>query len=432
MRPSAARQRGAAALAVAMILLLAMTIMAAFENRGLVFEQRTSANQYRSTRAFELAEAGLEWAQALLNEGRHLDARCRPTEGQPTSFRDRYAPMSADLGFVPVTTLRPGCSLGAEGLSCSCPAPGGPTALEGDDPSFTIEFAAVPGDPQSLRLTVRGCSSRGTQCVPGSGPGPSDATAVAQIVLKLRPALRTLPVAALTAGGSATLDGWQLANLDHATHGLAIDAGGDIVVTGNGALTTLPGSPVENALVKHDEALAGLASADATGDAFFAALFGSDTARFASAATTRRLSGCTAVSCGTAMLSAHAEGHTTFFVDGDLQLDAAGWPDGSVGSADRPLIVIVAGQLRFNGSFPAYGLLYAQAADFSPGGDIDLQGALVARGSMAGSAAGRVMYSPEVLQRLRIGNGLLARVPGSWRDGRCAGNDPMQACSFNP
>ncbi len=42
-------QRGAAALVVTMLLLFAMVLVAAFANRHLVFEQRSAANQARST-----------------------------------------------------------------------------------------------------------------------------------------------------------------------------------------------------------------------------------------------------------------------------------------------------------------------------------------------------------------------------------------------
>ena len=155
MKPGRASQQGAAALAVVMILLLAMTILAAFENRSLLFEQRSSANQYRSTIAAETAEAGLEWAQALLNDGRRLDAYCLPAADQPTSFRERYVPKSApDAAIAPVTTVRPGCSLGATGLSCHCPDAGGSAEWNGNGPSFTVEFAAVSGDPQALTLAL--------------------------------------------------------------------------------------------------------------------------------------------------------------------------------------------------------------------------------------------------------------------------------------
>ena len=53
-------QHGVAALVVVMALLFAMVLVAVFANRNLVFEQRASANQYRSSQAFEAAEAGIE------------------------------------------------------------------------------------------------------------------------------------------------------------------------------------------------------------------------------------------------------------------------------------------------------------------------------------------------------------------------------------
>ena len=60
MNSSQFKQRGAAALIVAMVLLFAMTVVAFFANRTMIFEQRTSANQVRYTKGFELADAGME------------------------------------------------------------------------------------------------------------------------------------------------------------------------------------------------------------------------------------------------------------------------------------------------------------------------------------------------------------------------------------
>jgi Tfp pilus assembly protein PilX len=84
-------QRGAAALVVVMVLFFIVALVAAYTSRNLIFEQRTSANQYRSTQAFEAAEAGIDWALAMLNGGR-IDAACRAhTDASTTddSFRQR-------------------------------------------------------------------------------------------------------------------------------------------------------------------------------------------------------------------------------------------------------------------------------------------------------------------------------------------------------
>ena len=92
-----APRRGIAALTVVMILFFVMAMVAAYTNRNLVFEQRISANSYRSNRALEAADAGVEWAVAMLNAGR-VDANCQATNNNAFGdFRSRYL-VEADNG----------------------------------------------------------------------------------------------------------------------------------------------------------------------------------------------------------------------------------------------------------------------------------------------------------------------------------------------
>ena len=56
--PMVQRQRGVAALVVTLLLFAAMCLVAAYAHRGVLFEQRASANQYRAAQAFEAAEIG--------------------------------------------------------------------------------------------------------------------------------------------------------------------------------------------------------------------------------------------------------------------------------------------------------------------------------------------------------------------------------------
>src|SRR5204863_4630048 len=73
------RQRGAAALITTLMLFFVMTLVAAFANRNHIFEQRASANQVRATQALEAADAGAEWAIAMLNSTQPIDDRCIAT-----------------------------------------------------------------------------------------------------------------------------------------------------------------------------------------------------------------------------------------------------------------------------------------------------------------------------------------------------------------
>ena len=93
MKPRRApARRGVATLVVVMVLFFILALTAAYTNRNLIFEQKTSSNQYRSTQAFEAAEAGLEWALAQLNGGL-VNSSCQPDNTNGRSFRDRYLGM---------------------------------------------------------------------------------------------------------------------------------------------------------------------------------------------------------------------------------------------------------------------------------------------------------------------------------------------------
>ncbi len=60
------RQRGAATLGITLLLLFVVLLVAGVANRNLIFEQKTSANQARSTDAsLQVILTGLRWLGAL-------------------------------------------------------------------------------------------------------------------------------------------------------------------------------------------------------------------------------------------------------------------------------------------------------------------------------------------------------------------------------
>ena len=71
-------QTGSGTLALLLIMLLGCTLMLLHLNRALLVEQRAAALQWRSTLAFEAAEAGQAWAVAQLNHDQGIDDNCRP------------------------------------------------------------------------------------------------------------------------------------------------------------------------------------------------------------------------------------------------------------------------------------------------------------------------------------------------------------------
>jgi hypothetical protein len=418
-------QRGAAALIVTMLLFFAMVLAAVFVNRNLVFEQRSAANQFRSTLALEAADAGLEWALALLNSPQRIGADCQPSsDPAATSFRMRYLAISsptpgAPAIFAPVTWIQSGTPTalqascvrsGDAGWTCSCPAQGLPvlTAPAGPAAAFLVQFLPV-AKPGLVRITATGCTALAGACVPG-GPGASaaDASTKIEVAAGLFAGLRTPPAAAVTTRGSfeAGAAGPGVHNPDPET-GVAIDAGGPILAPAV-RLSSPAGAAQAGAAIGNDAALAGLSA-----EQFFASYFGVDKTRWKSQPAVTRLS-CEA-QCGTALTEAVAAAAdpALIWIDGDLTLSGPL----TLGSPQHPAVIVAAGSVRIVGAVALHGVLYGNGVrwDDTSGGAY-LRGALLSEAAYQGNGAPELYYDRAILTRLTTRSGSFARVSGSWHD----------------
>ena len=412
-----ARQRGAAALVVTMLLVFAMLLVVAFANRNVVVEARSSANQYRSTQAFEAAEAGLEWALAKLNDGTPLGDDCRPSaDPGALSFRDRQLRYDGN-GFVPVTwddagtpaPLQAACVRADTGWACSCPATGLPVPVAATGtataPAFAVEFAAG-ARPGLIRAIAIGCTRSDTLCT-AIADTAHEAAARVEVGFGLVPGLRAAPVAALTVRGNVDAGTGALGvhALDPGSGGTAVHAGGS--VNGEALRLTAPaGSALDASIVSGDTALAGLA-----GERFFARWFGMDKAAWMAQPAAARVA-CPG-SCAGAMARALATRSRLLAVDGDLALDGPV----SLGTPERPIVLVATGTLRLRGAVAVHGVVVAAAIDWRDGAAGALiRGAAIAESNYSGDAAADIVHDAALLARLRGGSGSFARVNGSWKD----------------
>ena len=326
-------QQGAATLIVVMLLFFIISMVAAYTSRNLIFEQRTSANQYRTTQAFEASEAGLEWALGQLNAGRTTNT-CAPSTDDASatdqSFAQRYLTVNASTGVITPRAasgggaVLPMCVFDSSSgtpanwtWKCACPvatagtaglAPPGGT---GPAPAFIVRLRRGGGQVGArtdlIQLDARSCTRLDTAaCVTfaiDDRGGSGDGVAGTGVMLALRGAVTRPPAGALTVAGSlAALPGGAtllLSNQETTASGLTLHTGGNVPALGV-TLRGLPGTPPANSAQSGDASLAPAAAGGyTTQDRRFAQFFGVRPATYFGQPQRRRARRCTGERCTT-------------------------------------------------------------------------------------------------------------------------------------
>ncbi len=450
-------QRGAATLIVVMLLFFIISMVAAYTSRNLIFEQRTSANQYRSTQAFEAAEAGLEWALAQLNAGRATNA-CAPSTDDASatdqSFAQRYLTVNSVTGVITPRaasgggSVQPRCVFDSSSSTpanwtwkCACPvanaatsevtAPGG----TGPAPAFQIRLFRSPqvGTRTDLiQLAANSCTRLDSNCLSfGTDRGGSgDGVAATGVLLALRGAITRTPIGALTVSGSLAVPvgALSLNNQESAASGVTLHIGGN--ATGPGlTLRGMPGTPPASTQ-STDTSLAPAALGSlTTQERRFALYFGIRSATyFGQPGMVEVLcsGGCAAADINRAMLrnpgrAVRVRGDANPLTNSVLTID------GNVGSVSTtpitPALLIVDANVNvtFASGATLVGVIYGRSPDWTwtVDGAASIQGAAIAEGNLTlqgASGAMAVFYDKPVLTALRVSYGTFVRVPGGWKD----------------
>jgi len=447
MSTPATKPRGAASLIVVMILFFLMSLAAAYTSRNLIFEQRTSANQYRSSQALEAAEAGVEWAIAMLNSGR-ITASCLPAAAASTetSFRQRYLAIGNNGMLTPRTrsdlaasNLLPSCVFNGTDWNCNCPVDAAPTLApptgSGVFPAFRVRFnlresgdnytALAVTRPGVVIIESNGCTRLDDACLNfPAGSVALEGRASVTVVVALKSALPVPPSAALTVlndvvGGASM----KLYNTDAATGGVTIRAGGPVSGADSRFLFSSPGTPGPSSVIGADLSLAELllpAMPPPRPNRVFASLFGADAPVYQQQPAAIPFT-CGAGDCLPALAAAVAlNPDRVFWINGDLNLLSVG----TVGSLPDPVNPLVAGPtvIVATGGFRAvpgaqvFGLVYTQGGTWTDSGQI--RGAAFIESALGAgvTSASTIIYDRAVLDSLKLRSGSFVRVPGGWKD----------------
>jgi hypothetical protein len=454
------RQRGLATLIVVMVLFFIVALVAAYTSRNLVFEQRTSANQYRSTQALEAAEAGLQWTLAMLNGGR-IDDACKPVADQTkASFRARYINTIDESRRITLaggaTPFLPRCTFDAGAGQWSCVCAGATANIlpsvvgNAQKPFFRIRFGLVGGREDVMRIESVGCTRPDATCLSAVSPQAPDGDAMAVVtsLVTLRTGLSSPPGAAVTAegsinGGGSALGRGPLKAINNdpgsdkfpGTNGVTFMAGD--TVTGNVTPVSLPGSPGNASLRADESTLANLRAlagppAQTKSDRLFSLVFGMWPATYQAQPSVIEMScggGCTASQVNAKALQ--YPGHA-IWINGNLTVNSniGSVPTNADPTAESvletevaptgPVLLIVTGNLTLT-SGNVVGLVYHRATPGTPDWDLGLgntsiRGALITEGNIFPAGQQSVTYDAAVLNRLHSRFGSYVRVPGGWKD----------------
>jgi len=410
---SAKAQQGAATLVTVMVLFFVLAMMAAYANRNLVFEQRIAGNYFRSGLAAEAAESGIEWAIAMLNGG-NVDASCQAVNVAGTSFRQRYLAALPTQGYGPVLPVanfsRAGCTAdGTNSWACDCPAAGpaaGPARDAGAlQPSFGVRFPGLGTQTNIVLLNVTGCSSLLSDCATFNQGMVDSAVGQTSVTVGLGflSALRMPPASPLVAALDVDLGtNLGLHNSDPGTNGLVLQTGGQLLGSSD-RLTSVPGTPAQDAIVKQD--------ANLQPATMFRRYFGMSLTRYQGQPNVRTVQ-CNGDCLGAAGAAA-AAGADVIWINEDATLAA----NVVLGSAAAPVLMIVNGDLTVTGPIQIFGVVYVTGnvtwtnASAMPS---QLMGALVTQGGFSATGLVDLAYDPQVISILNRQHGAFVRVPGSW------------------
>jgi hypothetical protein len=434
-----------------MVLFFILAMVAAYTNRNLIFEQRTSANSYRSARSLAAADAAVDWTIARLNGG-VIGTSCGDADADATNdFKTRYLNLTYDGKFEPKLhplpavfagtplalkpgtgvnkyQIQPSCS-GTSGGSwaCNCPTTGPPALLHAGnarEPTFTIAFEeASAKEAGVIGMKIRACDSTRSGTITADNVNtfgschvndlqPNDpehkndvrvdAMTMLSISLGLISALPVPPSAALTVVGPIDQTAGTLTaiNPDPLT-GLAVHSGGPISSPAT-VRAAGPAGSTANVVSTSD--------ADLIATDFFRKALGLPADKYKQQPASVVITCSGICSASTAVIPKLAKGPTRIMVvDGDLDLDAA-----AIGSDATPAMLVVNGKVVVSGSISLKGVLFV-AGDLTwedTAGTVD--GAVIVGGKYSGKGAPTITYNQALVQRIHKSYGSFVRVPGTW------------------
>lgn len=404
------RQLGFGTLVMSFVLLIVAVLIVYYSAATAINEQRLAANQVRTKQAFAAAQAGLDHALDYMKYGgidRNNDGVADTitnltlgTTNGPAKYRVSYC----DTGSTP-----PPCPTTPAALTCTAPS------------SLTrvLVFSCGWSDDDSAIQKV-------TQVISGTPGTPSGGTPPVPLI--------SLGTANLLVGGASILNYFNdLTSWSGATFLGQSNTGKTFVRdtstnptpsptfdyrnVGNspgcnnppsGYVCSTQGSDIGHDVIEGDPNLASL-----TSDALFQASFGTTKANYRDYVAAWRvdLTGTLANPNSTNVSSLNGKSDMALWVQGNASID------GTIGTATKPVILIVDGNLSLGANAVINGLVFV-SGNLSANGTPTVYGSITVGGSANTTGNMKVVFDPFPSKGSNpyATIGAPTRVPGSWKD----------------
>lgn len=367
--------RGVAVLGTTLLLLLTISLMTLYANKGIWLEQRATLNQTRAKQALEVAEAGVEFALTRINK----------------KIADFFVYTAGEWALVtPTPAISQSVGSG----------------------SFNVVIEKVANQIFLLKSTGQ-ADCAGTVC---------QSEAVVSTKIRINSVVFNKPNAALT-----TLDGAQVQGSVKVSGGtagaVAVYSGGQGVSKGGagGSFICDAGSPKVPAVRTDDYGQTYTCGASdsyfANNESFFKRFFGLNEQSIKKLAVLKDAGDDPTL----------FDGGSLYWIEGNPSWGGSG----TIGTVARPVVVVVKGDLQVTGGLNFNGILYvipsvscsptsiycsSGAKDFYRwSGGLSTSGAVIIEGAVEVNGSVDTTYNPAVFNNFET-VATVTRILGSWKD----------------
>lgn len=352
-------QYGAVTLILTTILFMTVSLLVVFVGNYGLMQEKITANQYRSSQAFEAADAGLEYAIPYLKTNSST-VLANPVNGY----------ISYTLGTVTLA----------------------------NNSTFTVVYSNPTQNNYNLiKITSTGASDDGT----------STRTVTQQV--QFGSLLKTPPTIPMTVQGDISLKNNAL--ITNQENNSTINSGAAINISNNAATVLASGisstsSHLDSDVQQNNAALSGLSQAD-----FFATYLSTSLSTFQNVAT------LSFTNSSDTTYSSDINGVTGASISIN-QTSGIATIDGltTVGTAASPVVIVVNGNLEINNSAVIYGLVIVINGTLKITNNAPFTGGILATNSVQLINNANIAYSSAVLTAAQQATGYYAKIGGSWKD----------------